>query len=83
MSKICRDTYIGVELAHKAGEIIVLEIAGQQILSEFGGFPNDEGGAAVAPRYHVVGGRIVHQLEESGEEFPIPAVESVEENARA
>ena len=56
------DTYIGVELANEAGEVVVFEIVGEKVPSEFGGSPNDEGGVVFAPRDYVVGGRVLYKL---------------------
>jgi len=56
------DTYIGVELANEAGEVVVFEIVGEKVPSELGGSPNDEGGVVFAPRDYVVGGRVVYKL---------------------
>jgi hypothetical protein len=39
-------TYIGVELPHKAGEVVVLEVAGQQVPAELWWLPYDEAAGA-------------------------------------
>jgi len=48
-------------LANEAGEIVVFEVFGKQILSEIGLFPNDKSVSRFAPGNNVVGGRVVHQ----------------------
>lgn len=55
-------TYIGVELADEAGEVVVLKVVGEKVASELRRPPNDEGGVVFAPRNYVVGGGIVYQL---------------------
>lgn len=55
-------THIGVELADEAGEVVVLEIIGEQIPRKISGLPNDKGIAVFVPRNHIVGDGIVHQL---------------------
>ncbi|KAL5982470.1 hypothetical protein ACLOJK_016542 [Asimina triloba] len=82
-------TYVGVELAHEAGEVVVLEVPGKQIPGELRGTPDHERAPALVPRYQLVGAWIVHQLvkektvlsvlqkdKKSSEEFPAPAVET-------
>ena len=48
--------HIGVELANKAREVIVLEIFRKQIPSENGRVPNDKSGSVFVPRNHIVNG---------------------------
>lgn len=55
-------TYVGVELANKAGEIVVLEVNGEKIPSELHGLPHDEAVPALPPRYHLVGPLVLHHL---------------------
>jgi hypothetical protein len=55
-------THIGVELPDEAGEVVVLEVLGQQLLGEFRRVPHDEAGAAGAPRHHAVGRRVLQHL---------------------
>lgn len=57
-----RKSYIGVELTHKTGQIVVLEILGEHILGKLGGFPHHKTGAVVVPRHHIVAAPILHQL---------------------
>ena len=44
-----RDTDISVELANEAGEIVVLEMFGEQIGGEFVRIPHDEAVSGEAP----------------------------------
>ena len=37
-----RSTHIGIKLPHKAGEVVVLEVQGQQVARKFGRLPHDE-----------------------------------------
>jgi hypothetical protein len=53
---------IGVELPDKAGEIVVLEVIGQQVSSELRRSPYHESGVVFSPRDNVISGGIVHQL---------------------
>ena len=55
-------TYVGVELANKAREVVVLEIIWKQILRKIRMFPHHKSVATLTPRYHLVRRRIVHQL---------------------
>lgn len=59
---------ISVELADKAGEIVVLEVVGEEIAGELRGTPDDESGVVFAPGDNVIGGGIVDQLVSLGEE---------------
>ena len=56
------DTYIGVELSDEAGEVVVLEVAREQIACEPRGTPNYKRGPAFVPRNHFVCVWIVHHL---------------------
>lgn len=56
-------TYVSVELANEGGEVIVLEVIGEDVASELRRSPHDEGGdAVVAPGNNVVGRGVVDQL---------------------
>ena len=55
-------THVGVELPDEAGEVVVLEVLGQQVTGEVERVPHDEAGAAGAPRHDVVGRRVLHHL---------------------
>ena len=61
-------TYICVELSNEAGEVVVLEVTGQDGGGELVGIPDDEAVASSAPRNNGVGGRILHHVEGLGEE---------------
>jgi hypothetical protein len=63
-----RGAHVGVELAHEAGEVVVLEVLGQQIARELRRAPHDEGRPVVVPRDDVVHRRVVHQLVRLAEE---------------
>ena len=54
--------YVGVELPHEAGEVVVLEVLGEQIPAELGLVGDDEAGPRRRPRHHGVRGRVVHHL---------------------
>lgn len=47
--KMKSSNYISIELTEKAGEVIVLEILGEQIPGESHGVPDDEGRSVVVP----------------------------------
>ena len=47
MKAKAKDPYVGIELAHKAGEVIVLEVARQHVASKLRGFPNYEAAQGV------------------------------------
>lgn len=68
MERIYIFIYIGVELADEAGEVVVLEVVGEEVASELGRAPNDESGVVFAPRDDVVGGGIVYELVRFGQE---------------
>lgn len=53
---------VGVELAHEAGEIVVLEVVGEEVAGELGGTPDHESGVVFAPRDDVVGCWVIDQL---------------------
>ena len=55
-------THISVELADEAGEVVVLEILGQQILGELRGVPHHEAVVLRPPRNDRVRRRIVHHV---------------------
>lgn len=61
-------TYIGVELANEAGEVVVLEVVGEEVAGKLGRAPDDEGGVVFAPGDNVIGGGIVDELVCFGEE---------------
>jgi hypothetical protein len=54
--------YVGVELAHEAGEVVVLEVLGEQIHAELGLVGDDEAGPRRRPRHDRVRCRVVHHL---------------------
>lgn len=62
IERIFAETYVGVELPHEAGEIVVLEVFREQISGELGRTPDDEGRSVVVPGNHVVDRRIVYEL---------------------
>lgn len=53
---------VGVELPDEAGEVVVLEIGGEQEAGELGRVPDDEARLAGAPRHDLVRPRVVHHL---------------------
>lgn len=57
-----RETDIGIKLADEAGEVVVLEIGGEEGASELGRVPDHEAVLGVAPRHDVVRGRVVHHV---------------------
>lgn len=61
--------HIGVELPHEAGEVIVLEVLGEEDALEIVGIPHHEAVARIVPRHHRVGGRIVHHVIALAEEW--------------
>jgi hypothetical protein len=63
-----RLAYIGVELADEAGEIVVLEVIGEEVARELGRAPHHEGGLVLAPGDDVVGGRVVDEVVRLGQE---------------
>jgi hypothetical protein len=59
----CEYAYIGIELANKGREVVVLEEVGKNVTSKLRRPPHDKGGdAIVAPRDNVVGCGVVNQL---------------------
>lgn len=56
------ETYIGIELANEAGEIIVLEVIWEQISGELRRSPHYERRPVIVPRYQVVHRWIVDEL---------------------
>lgn len=56
------ETDVGVELADEAGEVVVLEVVGEEVTGELRRPPNDKGGVVFTPRDDVVGAPIVNQL---------------------
>lgn len=71
-----RGTYVGVKLPHKAGEIIVLEILGEQIPGKLRLVQHHEARIRGAPRDHGVRRGVVHHVigldEERGRGVRIP-----------
>lgn len=57
-----RGTYVGVKLPHKAGEIIVLEILGEQIPGKLRLVPHNEARTRGAPRDHGLRRGVVHHV---------------------
>lgn len=55
-------TYVGIKLANKAREVVVLEVIGQQIPGEIRRLPHHKRRAFLIPRYHLVAAPILHQL---------------------
>lgn len=53
---------IGVELTHKAGEVVVLEVLRQKVASKLGRLPNHKTGTIKAPGHDRVCARLVHQV---------------------
>ena len=56
------DTYIGVELANEAGEVVVLEESREEGVGEVEGIEDDEAVVGWAPRDEFIGGGIVHHI---------------------
>nr|GMD02406.1 hypothetical protein Iba_chr05fCG16320 [Ipomoea batatas] len=52
--------FLGVQLSDKTGEVVVLEVFGQNIFSEPRHIPNHETLVALTPRNHCIGRRIIH-----------------------
>lgn len=55
-------TYISIKLPHEAGEIVVLEVFGEQILFKTPRIPNNEAGIVQPPRNNGVRGGIIHHV---------------------
>lgn len=60
---------IGVELANKAREVVVLEVVGKKVAGKLRRAPYDKGGVVFAPRDDVIGGRVVDKLVSLGEKW--------------
>jgi len=56
------DAYIGVELTNEGGEVIVFEVAREQIAGEDGWIPDYEGRSIFVPRDDVINRRVVDDL---------------------
>lgn len=54
--------YISVQLANKAGEVIMLKILRQKLFSELSKIPNNEAIVIITPRDDFIGGSIVHHI---------------------
>jgi len=67
ISQAAHETYVGVELPNKAGEVVVLEVVGKQISGELRRSPHHKGGVVLSPRHNVVSGGIIHQIVSLGE----------------
>jgi len=61
-------THIGVELPHKAWEVVVLEVVGQDISWELRGSPHHKGGVIFTPWHNVISAGIINKLIGFGEE---------------
>jgi hypothetical protein len=61
-------TYVGVELSHEAGEVAVLEEAGEEELREPGGLDDDEAVVLPPPPDEHVSPRVAHHLVRLGHE---------------
>lgn len=57
-----RDTYIGIELADKAREVVVFEVIGKKISCKLRRSPYHKRGFIRRPRHNVICERIIHQL---------------------
>ena len=55
-------TNIDIELTDEAGEVVVLEIVGEECEGELGHVPYDEAVAAFGPRDDGVGGGVLHHV---------------------
>lgn len=64
--RVCTD--VGVELPDEAGEIVVLEVVGEEVTGELRRPPDDEGGVVVAPGDDVIGCGVVYELVSLGQE---------------
>jgi hypothetical protein len=64
-----RGSHVGVELPYEAGEVVVLEVARQEVALEGVRVPDHEAGASAgAPRDDGVGGRVGDHVVDLGEE---------------
>lgn len=61
-------TYIGVELADEAGEVVVLKVIWEQVAGELRWSPHHEGGLVLTPRHNLIGGWVIHQMVGLGQE---------------
>lgn len=55
-------TYIGVELADKAREVVMLEVIRKKVTSELGRTPNNEGCIIFTPRDNMVSSWVINEL---------------------
>lgn len=62
-------TYVGVELADEAGEIVVFKVIRKKVTGELRRTPNDKSGVVFAPRNDMVSGRVIDELVSFGEEW--------------
>lgn len=62
-------TYIGVELADKAGKIVVLEVIREEVTSKFRRAPYYKSSVIFTPGDDMVSGRVVHELVSFGQEW--------------
>lgn len=53
---------VGIELSDEAGEVVMLEVSGEEAGSEVGGIPDDEAGLGGAPGDDLIGRGIVYHL---------------------
>jgi hypothetical protein len=56
------DSHVGIKLANKAGEVVVLEVVWEEIPSKLRRSPHDKSGFIFTPRHNVVGPMVIHQL---------------------
>ena len=63
-----RESYIGVELAYEAGEVVVLEVPRQQVPLKGVRVPDHEAAAASAPGDDRVGRRVGDHVVDLGQE---------------
>jgi len=61
------NAYIGIKLANKGREVVVLEITREQIASEDGRIPNNEGRSIFVPRDDIINGGILDELVSFGQ----------------
>ena len=55
-------TYIGVELADEAREIVVLEVVRKEVTSELRWTPNNKSGVIFTPGDYMVCARVIYKL---------------------
>lgn len=53
-------SHIGIELPNKAGEVVVLEVVGEEIPGKLRGSPNNKGRFIFTPGHDVVCVRIIN-----------------------